>query len=231
VHRTSRPTDLHRWPRIWLHRLDCLARNHTVKIIQNHHIIVHELPLADKFIWETNKSISSIRHMDMVICLQSSHFQAFCCLITILHSTWHTGRNQPPVHAKNIQVMGHSGKNMTSTKVGMVGLKWSPLGGFHDKGCHLQVCQESFQDCQKTIQSIGQHLQALILHLDILPAHLEYPQLGSKWTSSSRLQNHSIQMSEALRPCPHCWRFSATNMMQMLRAMIHRTWVVQKAHC
>jgi hypothetical protein len=71
--------------------------------------------------------------------------------------------------------MGHSGKDMTFTKMVMVGLKYSPLLRFQDKCRHLQVPAECLQNRRKTIQSIGQHLPPLILHLNILPVHLGDP--------------------------------------------------------
>jgi len=37
-------------------------------------------------------------------------------------------------------------------------------------------------------------------------------------------------MQQGLWTCPHCHRFPATIMMQIMRAMIHRTWMVQRAN-
>ena len=109
-----------------------------MKTIQNHRKIVHKLPLP-KTVDLGNTPINIICHMGMVTRLHSSHSQALCSFISTLHSRWHTVRNQPPAQAKNIQVMGHSCKDMTSTKVIMVGLKCTPLPRFQDKGHHLQV--------------------------------------------------------------------------------------------
>jgi len=74
-----------------------------------------------------NKPINIICRMGMVTRLQSNHFQALCSFVITFHSTWPTVHNQPPGQAKDIQVMGHSGKDMTSTKVVMVGFKCFPL--------------------------------------------------------------------------------------------------------
>jgi hypothetical protein len=68
--------------------------------------------------------------------------------------------------------MGHSGKDMTCTKVIMAGLKCSSLRSSQDKGRHVLVPQEGIQDRRENIQSISQHLPARLLHLNLLLAHL-----------------------------------------------------------
>jgi len=118
---------------------------------------------------------------------------------------------------------------MTSTKVVMAGLKWSPLRSFQDKGSHLQVHQECLQDRLETIQSIRQHLPALHLHLDILLAHHGDRPLASQWKDSSHQRNWGKQMSQELQACPHCRRFPPTIMMQMIRVKRHRTLAVHRA--
>ena len=215
---------------IWLHQVAYLACNNAVKTIQNHRQIVHELQLEKK-VNLGNKPINIICRMGMVTCLHSSQFQILRTFINILHSTWHTVRNQPPVQAKDFQVMGHSGNNMTSTKVVMAGLKCSPLCRFQDKGPHLQVHWECLQDCRTTIQSIGQHLPSLILHLNLLPVHPGDHRLASQWKHSSCLQNRRTQMSQGLLTSLHCRWFPMTIMMQKMRAIIRWTWAVQKANC
>jgi len=167
----------------------------------------------------------------MVTRLHSSHFEALRSFIGTLHSTWHPVRNQPPAHVQDIPVMGHSGKDITSTKVVMVGLKCSPLHRLQDKGCHPQVHRECLQDCLKTIQSIGQHLAALLLNLDLLPVHVGDPRVASQRNDSSRVRNSETDMSPGLRTCLQCPRFPTTIMMQMKKATIRRTWAVQKAIC
>jgi len=57
-------------------------------------------------------------HMGIFTCLPSGHIEALHSDITIVQSITHTDRDQPSAQTKYIQVMGHSGKNMTSTKVG-----------------------------------------------------------------------------------------------------------------
>ena len=174
VHRTCQRMDLHQRQRTWLIQVACFTCKNGVKTIQNHRKTVHELPLA-KTVNLGNNPININHHMGMVPHVQSNHFQALLSLICSPHTTCHTLHDKPPVQGKDIQVMGHHGKDMTSTKVVMVGLKCSPLRRFHDKGHHFQVHWECLQDCQKTIQSIGQHCAALIVHLNLLPAHLEDP--------------------------------------------------------
>jgi len=145
--------------------------------------------------------------------------------------TWHTTvHNQQPVLANYFEVMGHSGKGMTSTKVVMASLKLFPSRKFQDKGRHLQVHREYLQDCQTTVQSIGQHLPAVLLHLDLFPVHLEDHPLDSQRNNYLRLRINGNQMSRGLQTCPHYRRFPMTIMMQMMSATIHQTWAVQRAN-
>jgi len=123
---------------MWLHLVAYLARNNAVTTIQNHRIKVHNMPLA-KTVNLGNTPIHIIRHKGMVTHLHSSHFQALRSFITSLYPTWHTVRNLPGVQGKDIQVMGHRGKDMICTKVDIAGLKCSPLSSSQDKGRHLQV--------------------------------------------------------------------------------------------
>jgi len=78
-----------------------------------------------------NKPSNIIRLKCTVTLLHSSHFQALRSFITSFHSTWHTARNLPAVQAKDIQVVGHRGEDMTCTKVIMAGLRCSP----HHSSC------------------------------------------------------------------------------------------------
>ena len=167
----------------------------------------------------------------MVTRLHSGYFEALRTSISTLHSTCHTVRTQPPAQGKDIQVMGRNGKDMTSTKVVMVGRKCSPICRFQDMGRHLQMHGECLQDCRKTIQSIGQHLSALVLHLNLILANLGDPRLGSQRKGSSSLRNRGKQMLYGLQSCLHCWICPTTIMMQMMRATIRRTWAVRKANC
>ena len=194
--------------------------------IYNHQIISHELPLA-KTVDLENTSNNVIRHVGMLILLHSRHYQALHSFITILHSTWYLVRNKAPVQDKDFEIMGHSGKDMTTTKVVMMGLKWSPLSSVQDKGRHLQVHRECLQDCQETIQSFAQHVPA-VLHLDLLPVHLGDPWLTFQQKDSSCQRNREKQMLQGLHTCPHCQSFPTMNMMmmEMMRTMIRQTWAV-----
>ena len=126
--------------------------------------------------------------------------------------------------------MGHCVKDMTCTKVVMVGLKGSPLCRFQDKGHQLQVHREYLQDHRKPIQSISQHRPALILHLNLLQAHLGDPWLASQSNNSSCQQNHRKQMLQALQNCSHCRKCPLTIMMQVVSATIRQTWALPKAN-
>jgi hypothetical protein len=126
--------------------------------------------------------------------------------------------------------MGHRGKDMTSTKTVMASLEWFPRSSSQDKGRRLQVRGECLQDCQETILSIGQHLQAQLLHLELLPAHLGDFPLASQRNDSCCLRSHGKQMLQGLRTCHHWPKFPTTNMMQMMRATIRWTWVVQRVN-
>jgi len=54
--------------------------------------------------------------------------------------------------------------------------------------------------------------------------------LTSQPQDSSRLQNRRSQMSKRLQTCLHCRRYPMTIVMQKMKAMIHRSWAVQKAN-
>jgi len=191
--------------------------------------MVHKLLLA-KTVELGNTPININRRMGMVTLLHSSHYQALRSFITILHSTRHSVPNQPQAWANNIQVMGHRGKDMTSTKAVMGSLECFPSRSSHDKGRHLQVHRECLQDRRETIQSIGQHLPALHLHLDLLPAQLGDHQLASQRNHSCRLWSRGKQMSQGLQTCPHCRRFPTTNTMQMMGVTIRQTCAVQRVN-
>jgi len=104
-------------------------------------MIFLEPPLAKSVdLW--NKHIIFICHRCMVTLLHSSHFQVLLSFTTILHSTGHTVPNQAPVPAKDCQVLGHSGQDMTSTKVVMAGLKCSTSKGFKTTAI-ISWCTES----------------------------------------------------------------------------------------
>jgi len=161
----------HRRQWIWLHLVAYMARNNSAMTIQNHRMTVHNMPLA-KTVNVGNTPINMICCKCTVTHIHSSQFQALRSFITSLHSTWHTIRNLPAAQAKDFQVMGHCGKDMTWTKVLMAGLKCSPLRSSQDKGGHLQVHWECLQDCRGIIQSISQHVSARLLHRNLLLEHL-----------------------------------------------------------
>jgi len=200
-----------------------------VMTIQNHGTKVHDMPLA-KTVNLGNTPINIIRHNGTVTLLHSSHFQALYSFITSLHLSWHTVPNLPTAQAKDFQVMGHHGKDMTCTKVVTAGLKCSPLRSSQDKGCHFHIHQECLHDRWEIIQSMGHHLPARLLHFNLLPAHLGDTQYASQWYDSSCQWNRGQPMLQRIRTCPHCQRFPTTNMMQVMRATILRTWAVQKAN-
>jgi len=94
--------------------------------------------------------------------------------------------------------MGHSGKDMTCTKVVMAGLKSSPRRSSPDKCRHLQAPRECGQVRWEATQSIGKHLPAPLLHLDLCPAPLGEPPIASKQQDPCRLPNPEN------RCCKHC---------------------------
>jgi len=180
-------------------------------------------------VWQRSQSISSATWVWLpAFTAAISRHSAVLSALSIQHDTV---RNQPPVQAMEIEVMGHSGNDMTSTKGVMVGLKCSPLQRFQDKCRQHEVHRVCLQDCWKIIQSIGQHRWALIVHLNHLPAHQGDPWLAYQWKDSSRLQNCGEQMSQELHSCLHCQRCRTISMMQMMIATICRTWVVQNTNC
>jgi hypothetical protein len=149
----------------------CLAGNNAVTAMENHWIKVHNMPLANK-VNLGNTRMNIIRLKGMVTLLHSSHIQALHNFITSLHSPFHTVRNQPAVQAKDFQVMGHHGKNMTYTKVVMAGLICSLLRSSQDTGRHVQVHPDYLLDSEEIMQSICRHVTARLLHLNLSPAHL-----------------------------------------------------------
>jgi len=176
-----------------------------------------------------NRPININHCMYMVTCLPSNHYEELCSCISTFHSTWQIVRNQPPAQVKDIQVVGHIGKDMTSTKVVMVGLKCSTLHRFENKGHYRPVQWKCLQNRRKTIQSIGQDLPALIVHLNLFPAHLGDPRFASQQQDSSHQRNCRKQISQGLQTCLHCSRCLMRITMQLMRVTIRRTWVVQKA--
>jgi len=197
--------------------------------IPNRRTIVHNMLLANTFNLG-NTPISIIRRKGTVALLLSSHFQVLCSCITSLHSTWHTVRNLPAAQAQDFQVMGHCGKDITCTNVVMVGLKCSPQQSSQNECLDLQVHRECLQDHREIIQSIGQHLPARLLHLNLLQVPLGNTPSASHWGGSSHQWNRRQQISQGLRTRPQCRRCPRTNMMQLMRATIRRTWAVHKAN-
>jgi len=177
-----------------------------------------------------NRQINIIPSKGVVTLLHSGHFPTLPRFIAILHSTWHLVHNQPPVQAKAFQVLGHSGKDMTSTKVVVVGLKCSPHHSVQDKHHHLQMHQTRLQHHWETIHSICQHLPALQLHLDQLLAHLGDPPLATQWDNSSCQHNHGKLMLQGFWTYLHLRSSHTKNMLQVTRQTIRRTWVVQRAN-
>jgi len=129
---------------------------------------------------------------------------------------------------KDFQVMGHSGKGMTSTKVVMAGLKCSPLGRFQDRGHCLVVHWEHPQDCWQTMQSIGQHLAATLNHLKLIPAHIWDHRTASIGNDSSDQRIQRTQMLQGFWIWKHCRRFGAMNIEAAHESRIHCTLAVKK---
>jgi len=175
-----------------------VARSSGMTTIQDPLRMVHELPLV-KTVHQGYMPINIICCTGVVTLHHSSHFQALCRLISIPHSSWDTTvRNQQPAQANNFQVVGHCGKDMTSTKVVKMSLKCFPCSSSQNKSRHLQVHWGCPVDCRDVIQSIGQHLPALPLHLEFLLANIGVLPLASQWHDSCRLWNHRT------RCCMHC---------------------------
>jgi len=190
--------------------------------LHNYRITVPKLPL-EQSVDLGNTPLNIIHHKCIITLHHSSHFQVRRSYITILHSTWHLHRKQPPMQAQNFQAMGLGWKDLTSTKVVMARLKCPPLCRFQDKGHHLPVRQECLQDWWETIQSIRQRLPALHLHLELHPGFLGDPPLASKQKECSHQQIRTKDMLQELRTYPHCRRFPMTNMMQLIRVIISQT--------
>jgi hypothetical protein len=171
-----------------------------------------------------NPQIKFILHGGMVIRLRSLHFQVLPSFTTLPHSTGHQVRNQAlVVQPKDIRVMGHRGKDTTSPKVAMADLKCSHLSNSPDRGHHLQAHLECLQHKLATIQSIGRHRPPQ-LHTDKFAVHLGDLPFSSQRNDFSWQQNRARQMWQGLWICPHYQIFHMTNLMQMVKAMIRRTW-------
>jgi len=227
--RACRRTDLHQSYSIWLDPVAKLARNNAVRTTQDHRIIGPDLPLAET-IDQGYTPINIIRCIGMVTLLHSSNVQVFCRLITILYAICNTVHNQPPVQAKDVQVMGHSGKDRTSTIVVMVGFKCSPLHSFPNNGCHLHVHWKYLQDHQETIQLFDQHRPAQLLHLNIYTAHMGDPASALQCKDSRCLQNRGTEVLQGVQTCIHFWSFPNAKVTQVMMVMIHWTWAVPKAN-
>jgi len=171
-----------------------------------------------------------IHSVGMVMCLHCSLRQALCSFSTIVHRPSHTVRNLLPAQALNFAVMGHSGKDMTSTKVVMVGLKCSALRRFQDKWWPLRLHSDCHQAHWDTIPKICRPHRTPIFHLNLLLIHLGDPPFASKWHYYHCELNNGMLMFDALRMCPKCQRYSTTNLRLITRKMICSTWAVMKAN-
>jgi len=203
--------DLHWRQQIKLHPAADAPWNINIMTILQHQTMVDKLPIA-KTVHLGNTAINFIRCRGMVTLLHSRHLQALCSLITTLYSTWHTVCSHEPVQVNYTLVMRHHGKDMTSTKAVMAGLKCSPLCSIQDECHHLQVHWECLKDHQETIQSFSEHLPALLLHQDML-AHLGDPPIASQQRDCSHQCTHRKQMIQVIKPSPCCGRIPMMNMM------------------
>jgi len=78
-----------------------------------------------------------------------------------------------------------------------------------------------------TILSFSQPLPTQFSQLDSLLAHRGDPLLASQQHNLSPMWNHKKLILQGLRMHPHCWSCPIVNMMQMVTAIICRTWEVQ----
>jgi len=111
---------------------------------------------------------------------------------------------------------------------GYSGPQMFPPQQFTGQRPFLQAHLECLHHQLETFHSIGRHHPAL-LHTDNFPAHRGDIPIVCHRNDFSRLWNCAGQMLQGLQICPHCQRFLMTNLMQMLRVMIHRTWAGPKA--
>jgi len=192
-----------------------------------HGIIMLEMHRA-KILNSGNPQIKLILHWSIFADPHRHNFQMLPSSTTMPHSTSHEAHNHALVQPKNIQVMGHGGKHMISSKEVMVDLKCSPLSNSQHMVHHLQAHLECLQHHLDTIQSFGRPLRPL-LHKDNFPAHLEDHPFTSQWNDFSCMRNHRRWMLPGLRICPYHRRYSKTNMMQIIRAMVCQTWAGPKA--
>jgi len=215
-----------RWRQpIWLRRVACLAHNNAQMTMWEHQMReIHRT----KTLTSGNPRINFLHLRGIVTHLRSFHFQVLPSSTTMPHSIWHQARNPARVQPTNMRVMGHRGRDTISSKEVMVDLKYSPLSNSPDRGRHLQAHLECLPHCLETFQSFSRPLPPRH-HMDKFPVHLEDSPLASQWNDFSRQRNSSGQMLQGLRTCPHYQRFLMTNSMQIMRAMIRRTWVGLKA--
>jgi len=202
--------------------------------IWNYQMLFLEQPLANSIDLGITP-INFICCLVMFTVLHCSHFEALLSFTTIRYITWPLVHNKAPVQVNNFQSMGHSGKEMTSTKALMAGLKWSPLGSCLDKGNHVQVHGLFHKHRQETIQSFGQHLPAVHLTQNLLPVHLDLQpvHLGGLHNPTNKMIPATTETQDRWC-CGDCglallyWGFPMMNVRQITRAMIHWTWEVPK---
>jgi len=122
-HRWCRRTDLHWRQPIWLQQVGCLAHTNARRTMLEHQIIMLEIQWAKTLKWG-NPQINFIHHRGIVSHLRNHHFQALPSSPTLSHPIWHEVRNQAlVVQPKDIRVMGHRGKDITSPQGGYGGLQ------------------------------------------------------------------------------------------------------------
>jgi len=141
---------------MWLQQVSCLANNNAQGTMWKHQILMLEIHWA-KTLNSSNPQIYFIHHQGIVNRLHSHHFQALPSSATLPHSAWHQPHNQAVVQPKNIRVISHHGKDMTSPMEGMVKLKCSPLNNSQIRRHHLQGHLDCLQYRLETFQSFGRH--------------------------------------------------------------------------
>jgi len=76
-------TDLSRYQPIWHHKLANLESYYTMATIEDFQVMLLQLPWANTIpLW--NRAFKLIRHISMIICLQSSHSQPLRCTTSII---------------------------------------------------------------------------------------------------------------------------------------------------
>jgi len=170
---------------------------------------------------------NNIHCLHLVTRLPSNHFQELHSSTTIYHLTWQQVCNQAPISTKDCQGMTHHGNDMKSPNVIMVDLKCSPLHSSHNKGYHLHVHCTYFRYCRNRLSSVADIVQ-LYSSITSVWSHRE-PTQCCQCNESSLLQSCGKPIFQGYWTWCHFQSCPMINIILLIRAMIHQTWVVQKA--